>query len=117
MSLRYYILIALIFTIACKNSKEVSKDLYNENANNLVEQILKNDSCNCILETTNESFIATSKIVNPHYHIEEFVIRKLYLRNKSELKTLEARAKKFKLDSNMIKKIGISFVKTSDLIP
>ncbi|MDN3676326.1 hypothetical protein QWY90_03260 [Flavobacterium paronense] len=114
-----YILAISIFIIlfSCKKAEKIlPKESYNEKANQLIEQIMNQNSCGCILEIPKESMIRVRQKEQPlrYKNIKQELITKLGLKNEVELENLEMLSNNFTLDRNFIsqKKIQIIDIDT-----
>lgn len=88
----------------------VSNFDYNQKANELIQQIIIDESCNCVTEIADESLIKISLIENPYRDVRKEVIQKLNLRDKIELDSLESLVTNLKLDTVFCKQNNIKII-------
>ena len=102
----------IVFTLflSCKKETLDSKLNYNQKANELIQQVILGDPCECILEIPEESLIKTYLADNPNYDIQKKAIEELHLRNKTELDSLENLSLNFILDTSFFKKRNIKVI-------
>lgn len=102
----------LLFT-GCQKDESFSQSTYNAKANELIQQIAKDDSCGCILEMPQESMIKIRTHENPDIKvsIKSFILKKLHLKDIKQLDSLENVSEKFILDTISLKQKNIKIVK------
>ncbi|WP_291134389.1 hypothetical protein [Flavobacterium sp. UBA7663] len=103
--------------VSCEKSEAVSESKYNEKANELIGQIVSDNSCNCMLEIPKESIIAMSAIERPNYDIRKPLLEHLNLKSSSELDSLIRLSNNFILDKNLlmrnkVKLVDLEFLKS-----
>jgi hypothetical protein len=103
----------LVFTLFSSCNKETVE--YNQKANELIQQVILEDPCECILEIPEESLIKTYLADNPKYDIRKKVIEELHLRNETELDSLENLGINFILDTSFLKKRNIKVIERESL--
>ncbi|MFD1602643.1 hypothetical protein ACFSJW_20340 [Flavobacterium artemisiae] len=98
---------------SCKKDETFSQISYNKKANELIQQIITDDSCACILEIPQESMIKTRNNEHPdiEINIEPFIVKKLHLKNTKQLDSLEKVSEKFILDTFFLKQKNIQIIK------
>ncbi|WP_296149217.1 hypothetical protein [uncultured Flavobacterium sp.] len=99
----------------CANDRLDSTEIYNQKANEIIFQIIKESGCNCLLEIPNESMIETSNAENPSYDIRNFLVEKLNTKNNSNLDSLVRISKNFHLDVQTVKKNEIKIITLGNL--
>lgn len=109
ISIFYYLLIFLLFS-SCKKETVEPKFDYNQKANELIQQVLLDESCGCILEIPKESMIKTSMTDNPIIDVRKQLLEKLNLSNREELDSLEKLTVNFILDSTFLTKNKIRII-------
>ncbi|MEN2401544.1 hypothetical protein GKZ90_0017260 [Flavobacterium sp. MC2016-06] len=111
------LLISAIFSlfISCKKETAYSQLTYNEKANELIQQIIIDDSCGCILEIPQESMIKSSIIENPSFDIKQEIIKKNHLKNTIQLDSLEKVSEKFILDTILLRQKNIKIIKRNSI--
>lgn len=92
-------LVLLVFFSSFNEKKNVSDFDYNQKANALIQEIIRDESCHCVTEIVDESLIKISLIENPYRDVRKEVIQKLNLKDTIELDSLESLAINFKLDT------------------
>ncbi|MEM0543519.1 hypothetical protein WFZ85_12920 [Flavobacterium sp. j3] len=112
-----HISFCLFIWIAFSCSKEeVSKTtIYNQKANDLIFQTLKENNCKCILEIPEESLVDINNSENPGYDIKSKLKMQLNLKTDANLDSLLSVSKNFKLDSEKIKVNKIKIVSSKDI--
>lgn len=108
----FYCLSIFILFLSCKKQTVEPKFDYNQKANELIQQILIDESCDCVLEIPNESMIKISENENPAFDIRKKVTESLRLRDRKELDSLEKLSNHFILDTNYLKKQNIEMFKS-----
>lgn len=101
-----------LFFYNCDNN---DKTIYNEKANEIILQTVKKSNCNCLLEIPKKSMIEMSKVENPHFDIQDFLITKLGLNNYPSLDSLVITSQNFNLNLEMIKKNNIKIITLKNL--
>jgi hypothetical protein len=108
-------LLIFITTSSCVKNKLESQQHYNQKANEIIFQIIKESNCNCLLEIPKQSLIKTNNSENPSYDIRNFLIRELKTKNNSNLDSLVSVSKNFKLNTETLKKNNIEIIKIKDI--
>ena len=114
MKIKASIFIYIIFSfflVGCKKEINKVKLNYNEKANQLIQQLISEDSCGCILEIPKESLIYIHKLETRDSTFEKFILKKLSLKDEKELDSLEKLSENFKIDENYLKKENIKLIK------
>jgi len=85
---------------------------YNENANELIKQVISKYHCECILEIPEKSLIESSLEETPlkSKNIRQKLVTKLGLKNDMELDSLEKVSNEFILDKNFVKQNKIKII-------
>ncbi|MEO7977718.1 hypothetical protein [Flavobacterium sp.] len=104
-----------IFLVSCKKEIIKPKIEYNQKANQLIQQLISEENCGCILEIPKESLIEIQKLENPNSNFEKIYIRKLSLQNRNELDSLDKLSKNFKFEEKYLKKNNIKLIKRSSI--
>lgn len=113
---RFHFIIVIFFvSLSCKNEIIDFETIYNQRTNKLIEQVLEEESCDCLLEIPNQSIIEISHSENPHFSKATLIIKKLNLRDQKQLDTLEKISKKFILDTDFLKQKGIKIIKRNSI--
>jgi len=105
-----FVLLPLFIILGCETKTDYSRITYNQKANELIQQILENDSCNCIMEMSNESMIKISMAENPGFNIRKEIMKKLHLENQRQLDSLEKVSENFVLDTLWLKQANITII-------
>lgn len=103
------------FLSNCKKETCSSEFNYNQRANEVIQQVILDESCECIFEIPEESMIKLSLEDNPIMDIRKHIIEKLYLRDRKELDSLEKNTDNFVLDTIFLKKHNIKVLKRDSL--
>lgn len=101
----------LLFLLNCKKAEIASKMDYNEKANELLQQVIANYSCDCILEIPKKSMIQTTEEERPNLDIRKILIKKLKLTDKYSLDSLNKLSDNFSLDKNFVKQKKLKLIK------
>ena len=106
------LLISIFLCISCERSVDVRKPAYNENANELIKQVITKYHCECILEISEKSLIESSLEETPlkSKNIRQKLIAKLRLKNEMELDSLEKISDNFILDESFIERRKIKII-------
>jgi len=101
----------------CKKEAAASKLDYNQKANEVIQQLILDDTCNCISVIPNESKIQISLLDNENVvaSISEKAIKELHLKSRNELDSLEKITRNFVLDTSLLKQTNIEVVKQKAL--
>ena len=111
----FFILIFALFSSCTK--KEIAKtEIYNQKANDLIFQTLKENKCNCMLQIPKESMVEISIAENPSYDIRTILKKQLNAKTTEELGSLIDVSKNFKLDLKKIKLNKIKIVTLKDIL-
>lgn len=108
------IFICLVF-LSFTNEVINSKEIYNKNANKLIFQVIKESSCDCLLEVSNESIVQINNKVNPSFNIRKYLIEHLNLKNDLNLDSLVDLSDNFKMDYIMLKKNNVKIISIDSL--
>lgn len=111
----HFVFVILCIILSCEKKDDYSQLTYNQKANELIQQVLKNDSCNCLLEIPNESMIKTSIAENPRFNIKKELIKRLHLKNQNQLDSLENVSENFILDTVFLKQKNITVIKRDSI--
>ncbi len=114
ISLFSYFFILLFFS-NCKKEAVGSKFDYNQKANQVIQQLIIDNECDCILEIPKESLIELSLSDNPKFDVQKKAITELHLKNKTELDSLEKLGNNFILDSTFLNRQKIKVIKRDSL--
>jgi hypothetical protein len=96
---------------SCKEEIKEPKFDYNYKANELIQQLITEEDCNCILEIPKENIVKIEILENPALNREKDYIKKLSLKNKKELDSITKISEDFELDENFIKSKNIKLIK------
>ena len=105
----------LIITINSCSKNEKIKNVYNQKANEIILQVLKQNNCNCLLEIPDKSLIEISIGENPSYDIRNFLKSELKFENDQELNNLVNQSKNFTLNTEMLAENKIRMIKLKDI--
>jgi|GEM_PF-1293845 len=114
----YYIILGILISVAlssCTNDQKDSKEVYNQKANEIIVQVIKESNCDCLLEIPRESLIETSLAENPSYDIRSSLVKELNTQNNASLDSLVNVSKDFRLDTNLIQKTSVKIVTLENL--
>ena len=105
-------LIILTISFSCEKVNIAPKASYNDKANELLKQVMNENSCNCILEIPKESMIKANLEERPgqYKNIRQELIKKLELKNEVELDSLEKLSDDFTLNKNFISEKQIKII-------
>lgn len=107
--------VLLCFVVsACTNNNSEPTALYNEKANEIITQIIKDEECKCIFPIPKRSLIVMAHAHSPFSRIEDEVIEKLKLRSKKELDSLTDLSQEFKPNPLTLKKSGVRVISLED---
>ncbi|MFB9076809.1 hypothetical protein ACFFLS_23660 [Flavobacterium procerum] len=116
MKKSHFVLVILFIILSCQKKDNYSQLTYNQKANELIEQVLKNDSCNCLLEIPHESMIKISMTESPRFDIiRKKIMEKLNLEGEHQLDSLEKVSENFVLDSLLLKKNNITIFRIDSI--
>ncbi len=103
-----------MISFSCEKVNLVPKISYNDKANELLKQVMNDNSCGCIIEIPEESLIKAKQSEMPlrYKNIKKELIKKLELKNENELDSLEILSDNFTLDKNFIIQKGIKIIST-----
>ena len=110
----FFIFSITLFLFSCKEKIRTPKSEYNHKANELIQQLISEENCNCILEIPKEDIVKLVMLENPNINSENY-IKKLSLKNKKELDSLIKISESFKLDENYIKSRNIQIIKRDSI--
>lgn len=108
------LLLFLLFS-NCKQKTAHPKLDYNTKANEVIKQLLKEESCECIFEIPTKSMIEIHKIEGLKPGIENVLIKKLHLKNRKELDSLVSISNNFVLDTTGLKQSNIKVLPLDSL--
>lgn len=113
----YFIFCLFIYIIfnSCTKNEATKTEIYNQKANELIFQTLKESKCNCILEIPKQSMIEISLADNPKYDIRTMLKNQLNIKTNAILDSLLNVSKNFKLDIEKIKQNKIKIVSVEDI--
>jgi hypothetical protein len=97
--------------VSCKKETVDLKLIYNQKANEVLQQAILDDSRGCVLEFINESVIESSLSDMPKYDVRKKVIEELHLENRVELDSIEKLGENFIFDSSFLKQKKIKLIK------
>ena len=101
--------------ISCKTETEKSKVDYNEKANELIQQIIIEENCNCILEIPKETTMESEEMENPRFNSLNYYNKRLSLKSIKELDSSRKIYQNFKLDDEFIKSKKIRIIKRDSI--
>ncbi|HSD13072.1 MAG TPA: hypothetical protein VLB74_00335 [Flavobacterium sp.] len=104
-----------LLLLSCKKEIAETKLDYNQKANELIQQIILDESCGCILEIPKESISKINAAENPLSNIGEKIIIDLGLKNQKELDSLENISKNFDLDSSFLEQNSVVVFKRNTI--
>ncbi|RKR11448.1 hypothetical protein C8C83_3181 [Flavobacterium sp. 90] len=107
----FLITITSIFFYSCKEGIKEPKLEYNNKANELIEQLISEENCNCVLEIPKENIVEIEMLENSTLNIEKDYIKKLSLKDKNELDSLIKISEGFELDKNYVTTKKIKLIK------
>ena len=113
MNSRNLILFVVIFVlfISCKSETEKSKAEYNQKANELIQQLITEENCHCVLEIPKQTTMESQALENPKYDSELYYGRKLTKQNIAEMDSLNKTKQSFELSEEFIRKNKIKIIK------
>lgn len=114
-----YIIFCLFMCIlfsSCTKNETAKTEIYNQKANELIFQTLKENKCNCILEIPKQSMVEISNAENPKYDIRTVLKNQLNVKTNANLDSLINVSKNFKLDIEKIKLNKIKIVSFEDIM-
>ena len=88
----------LVGFFSCKSETEKPKAEYNQKANELIQQLILEENCECILEIPKENLNELEKIENASINFDSIYIQKLSFKNKKELDSMNNLSKNFTLN-------------------
>lgn len=100
---------------SCNGEKKQPKLEYNEKANELIQQLIQEGNCNCILEIPLETTMEFQKLEMRSFNSETYYGKKLSKKNIKELDSLSKIAQNFKLDTKFISDNNIKIIKRDSL--
>lgn len=98
---------------SCKS--ETEKPKYNQKANELIQQLILEENCECILEIPKENLNELEKIENPRVNFDSIYLEKLSFKNKKELDSMNNLSKNFSLDVKFLKEHNIKVIRRDSL--
>jgi hypothetical protein len=111
----FFLVIVLKFFISCKTENKKSNIDYNQKANELIQQIIIEENCNCILEIPKKSTIECEELENPKFNIVNFYKKRLSMKNIKEIDSLKKTYQNFELNAEFIKANNIRIVKRDSI--
>lgn len=116
MKIRILLLISLTFLlVSCKKEIIKSKFEYNEKANELIEYIISQENLDCLLEIPKKSMIEIDTLESPKFQYVNFYTKKLSIKNKKELDSLNKLSENFVFDENILLKRNIKIINRDSL--
>ncbi len=106
--IHFVLIIFLLFS--CKSETEKPKAEYNQKANELIQQLILEDKCECILEIPEETTMEFEKLENPRFNSEIYYSRRLSKKDINEMDSLSKIKQSFKLNSEFIKTKNIKII-------
>lgn len=100
---------------SCKSETEKPKAQYNQKANELIQQLILEENCECILEIPKENLNELEKIENPRVNFDSIYLEKLSFKNKKELDSMNNLSKNFSLDVKFLKEHNIKVIRRDSL--
>ena len=94
--------ITSVFFYSCKKDIKDPKLEYNHKANELIQQLISEENCNCVLEIPKENIVEIEMHESPNLNTEKDYIKKLSLKDKEELDSIIKISEDFELDENYI---------------
>ncbi|MES2543332.1 MAG: hypothetical protein V4548_00485 [Bacteroidota bacterium] len=110
ISIFSFFLFLILFSSCYKETVD-----YNQKANEVIQQLILDESCGCILEIPKESIIEMNSILYPQRDTRKQLMEKLHLRDRKELDSIEILSKNFILDSVFLKQNHIIVVPLDSL--
>jgi hypothetical protein len=110
----FFGLLVIITINSCSKSEKI-KNAYNQKANEIILQVLKQNNCNCLLEIPDKSLIEISNGENPSYDIRNFLKSELKVENDQELNNLVNQSKNFTPNTEMLRENKIRMIKLQDI--
>jgi hypothetical protein len=107
----FFIAICSLFFSNCKEKIKEPQLEYNQKANQLIQQLISEENCNCVLEIPKENLIEIEIQENPRVSNAKEYIKVLSLKNKRELDSVIKISEGFELDKNYIKVKNIKILK------
>ena len=114
MSIQFYLFSCLLL-FSCEKENVDPKLIYNQKANEVMQQFILDESCECIKEIPKESMVKISLIENAARDIRKQLVERLHLKNTRELDSLERFTDNFTIDSAFIKQNKITIVPKDSL--
>lgn len=116
MKIRILLLISSTFLlVSCKKEIIKPKFEYNKKANELIEYIIYQENLDCLLEMPKKSMIEIDTLESPTFQYVNFYIKRLSLKNKKELDSLNKLSENFVLDENILLKRNIKIINRDSL--
>lgn len=102
----------LLFTLfsSCKKEAVESRVTYNQKANEVLQQFILDQSCECIKEIQKESMIKINMQERPNRDVRKQLVEILHLRNRKELDSVEKLSDNFNLEPTFLKRNRIIVV-------
>jgi hypothetical protein len=94
------------FTYGCSETKQKTRsEIYSEKTAELINDLLKDEGnhiCDCILEPNNSSMAEIYKSEVPAFEFEDYIVKKLSLKNVAEIDSLYGFKEKLTLNLDLI---------------
>jgi len=103
------------FFLGCKKQVLQSKPEYSSNFNQVIKQLTIDEACGCISELPEVSFLESRRIESPNLDIGKVLIKKLNLRDRKELDSLDKIAKRFVMDAAYMKSNHIKIISHKEI--
>ena len=104
-----------IFLISCKPETKIPTLEYNQKANELIQQLIVEKNCDCILEIPKENSMESETLENPSFDSKKYYTKTLSIKNFRELDSLSKIYQNFKLETKFIKARNIKVFKRDSL--
>ena len=114
-TIKYILPLIAISLFNCEKAEVIPKMNYNVKANELIQQIISEDSCDCFLEIPKESMIQIAEAERPGMDIRKKLIKNLDLNNQDNLDSLSNLSNNFILDKDKLKHKKLKWIKLDTL--
>ncbi|OYU83041.1 MAG: hypothetical protein CFE24_13040 [Flavobacterium sp. BFFFF2] len=98
----------------CQEKTIDPKQIYNDQANGLIRQIILSQPCHCVLEMPSESVISLSLAENRIFDVRKEAVESLQI-TPSELDSMEKLGAHFSLDTHFLKRNNIKLIQRKGL--
>ena len=105
----------VVLFFGCTGKRMNFEEDYNQKANEVILQVIKDTDCDCMLEIPKESLIEISTVENPSYDIRSYLINELETQNNFNLDSLVEVSKDFRLDAKAVEENKIKIVTLENL--